>query len=100
MQGADKRRLRRASNTPPEAASEGLDACIQQAGNAAKGIFMVNQGCSNIEASPRQATGNLHRKDGNIMNIRSLTPPKAAGNALTYAFQGPWIAGHGPSYSA
>jgi len=62
MQGADKRRLRRASNTPPEAASEGFDTCLEQASYAAKGIFIVNQGYPNI--------------------------------------QGPWIAGHGPSYSA
>jgi hypothetical protein len=35
-----------------------------------------------IEDSPRQATGNLHRKEHDSFYIRSLTPPQAAGNAL------------------
>jgi hypothetical protein len=38
-----------------------------------------------IEASPRQAAGNLHRKDDNFLDIRSLTPQQATGNALAYA---------------
>jgi len=38
-----------------------------------------------IEASPRQATGNLHRKEVFHFQIRSLTPPQAAGNALAFA---------------
>jgi hypothetical protein len=40
-----------------------------------------------IEASPRQAAGNLHRKDDNFLDIRSLTPQQATGNALAYAVQ-------------
>jgi len=38
-----------------------------------------------IEASPRQATGNLHRKEIFHFQIRSPTPPQAAGNALAFA---------------
>jgi hypothetical protein len=38
-----------------------------------------------IEASPRQATGNLHRKEVFHFRIRSLTPPQATGNALAFA---------------
>jgi hypothetical protein len=38
-----------------------------------------------IEASPRQAAGNLHRKDDNFLDIRSATPQQATGNALAYA---------------
>jgi glycosyltransferase involved in cell wall biosynthesis len=48
-----------------------------------------------IEASPRQAAGNVlpdgrasqHRKDDNFLDIRSLTPQQATGNALAYAVQ-------------
>ncbi|MDY6986717.1 MAG: ATP-binding protein [Thermodesulfobacteriota bacterium] len=48
-----------------------------------------------IEASPQQAAGNLHRKDDNSLDIRSLTPQPAkhcrqaepTGNALAYAAQ-------------
>jgi hypothetical protein len=43
--------------------------------------------CQRIEASPRQAAGNLHRKDDNFLDIRSLTPQQATGNALAYAVQ-------------
>ena len=41
-----------------------------------------------IEPSPRQAAGNLHRKDENRFMVRSLTPPQAARNVLTIAVQG------------
>jgi hypothetical protein len=40
-----------------------------------------------IEASPRQAAGRLHRKDDNFLDIRSLTPQQATGNVLAYAVQ-------------
>jgi hypothetical protein len=40
-----------------------------------------------IEASPRQAAGNLHREDDSLSIVRSLTPPQAAGNALASAVQ-------------
>ena len=40
-----------------------------------------------IEPSPRQAAGNLHRKDENRFLVRSLTPPQAAGNALAITVQ-------------
>jgi prevent-host-death family protein len=40
-----------------------------------------------IEASPRLAAGRLHRKDDNFLDIRSLTPQQATGNALAYAVQ-------------
>jgi hypothetical protein len=40
-----------------------------------------------IEASPRQAAENLHRKDDNSLDIRSLTPQQAKGNALAYSVQ-------------
>jgi tetratricopeptide (TPR) repeat protein len=40
-----------------------------------------------IESSPRQAAGNLHRKDEDRFPVRSLTPPQAAGNALAIAVQ-------------
>jgi hypothetical protein len=40
-----------------------------------------------IEASPRQAAGNFHRKDDNFLDIRSLTPQQATGLALAYAVQ-------------
>jgi hypothetical protein len=40
-----------------------------------------------FEDSPRQAAGNLHRKDDNSLDIRSLTPQQATGNALAYAVQ-------------
>jgi hypothetical protein len=42
-----------------------------------------------IEPSPRQAAGNLHRKDENRFSVRSLTPPQAARNALAVAVQFP-----------
>jgi hypothetical protein len=46
-------------------------------------FFDTSKTCSRrIEDSPRQATGNLHRKEHNSFYIRSLTPPQAAGNAL------------------
>jgi hypothetical protein len=38
-----------------------------------------------FEASPWQATGNLHRKEVFHFQIRSLTPPQATGNALAFA---------------
>jgi hypothetical protein len=41
-----------------------------------------------LEASPRQATGNLHRKQVFHFQIRSLIPPQAAGNALAFAVHG------------
>jgi len=50
-----------------------------------KGPFM--DGNWPIEDSPRQATGNLHRKEVFHFQIRSLTPPQAAGNALAFAVQ-------------
>ena len=40
-----------------------------------------------IEPSPRQAAGKLHRKDGYLFSVRSLTPPQATGNALAVAVQ-------------
>ena len=40
-----------------------------------------------IEPSPRQAAGNLHRKDECLFSVRSLTPPQAARNALAIAVQ-------------
>ena len=40
-----------------------------------------------IEPSPRQAAGNLHRKDECLFSDRSLTPPQAARNALAIAVQ-------------
>jgi hypothetical protein len=40
-----------------------------------------------IEHSPRQAAGNVHRKDESLFSVRSLTPPQATGNALTIAVQ-------------
>jgi hypothetical protein len=53
-----------------------------------EGVFsFCSQFICRIEDSPQQATGNLHRKDGIIIDIRSLTPPQAAGNALAYAVQ-------------
>jgi hypothetical protein len=55
-----------------------------------------------IEDSPRQATGNVlpdgrasqHRKDDNFIDIRSLNPQQATGNALAYAVQSSSIAAH------
>jgi ubiquinone/menaquinone biosynthesis C-methylase UbiE len=40
-----------------------------------------------IEPSPRQAAGNLHRKDECLFSVRSLTPPQAARHALAIAVQ-------------
>jgi small conductance mechanosensitive channel len=40
-----------------------------------------------IEPSPRQAAGNLHRKDENLFSVRSQTPPQAAENAIAIAVQ-------------
>ena len=42
-----------------------------------------------FEPSPRQAAGNLHRKDESLFSVRSLTPPQAARNALAIAVQQP-----------
>ena len=39
------------------------------------------------EPSPRQAAGNLHRKDVSLFSLRSLTPLQAARNALAIAVQ-------------
>jgi hypothetical protein len=52
-------------------------------------IFRTLAACEirSIEASPRQAAGRLHRKDDNFLDIRSLTPQQATGNALAYAVQ-------------
>jgi hypothetical protein len=44
-------------------------------------------GTMRIEASPRLAAGNLHRKDDNFLDMRSLTPQQATGNALAYSVQ-------------
>ncbi len=44
-----------------------------------------------IEPSPREATGNLHRKDECLFSVRSLTPPQAARNALAIAVQVLWV---------
>ena len=40
-----------------------------------------------IEPSPRQAAGNVHRKDENRFPVRSLTPPQAAGKARAVEVQ-------------
>ena len=40
-----------------------------------------------IEPSPRQATGNLHRKDDNRSPVRLHSSPQAAGNASAIAVQ-------------
>jgi hypothetical protein len=54
-------------------------------------MFRVGQGYSlwdfPFEPSPRQAAGNLHRKDESLFSVRSLTPPPAARNALAFAVQ-------------
>ena len=58
-------------------------------------ILAVSWSVWQIEDSPQQATGNLHRKDVVLINIRSLTPLQdfgelsrvAAGNALAHAVQ-------------
>jgi hypothetical protein len=40
-----------------------------------------------FEASPWQATGKIHRKEVFHFQIRSLTQPQAAGNALAFAVE-------------
>jgi ABC-type oligopeptide transport system ATPase subunit len=43
-----------------------------------------------FELSPRQAAGNLHRKEKNRFSVRSLTPPQTAGLAFAVAVQDPY----------
>jgi len=50
-------------------------------------IYSANPKNSDFEGPPRQATRNLHRKEVFHFQIRSLTPPQAAGNALAFAVQ-------------
>jgi Fic family protein len=64
--------------------------CLYRAGYDFKRLFTISEYYDRdrtefyraIEDSPRQATGNLHRKEHNSFYIRSLKPPQAPGKAL------------------
>ena len=51
-------------------------------------MVINGQGLSaEIEPSPRQAAGRVHRNEKNRFSVRSLTPPQAAGNVLAITVQ-------------
>jgi hypothetical protein len=50
--------------------------------------FDTHYAFCDIEPSPRQAAGRVHRKDECLFSVRSLTPPQTAKNALAIAVQG------------